>query len=648
MDMRVILGLWIFTLSLVGFSQQTESVDFKHVSADISIEPRERMVFGRAVYDFAILKSVDSIFLDAQNMKFSKVVLNGSEVEYSNDSKKIWIKYSFKPSRENKLEFSFKVHPKKALYFVESDDYTQIWTQGQGKYTSNWLPSLDDTNDKIEFDLTVAAPEGFEVIANGELLEKNDGRYNFDMKHPMSSYLVALVIGKYDKKTEHSKSGISLELYYYPEDSLKVEPTYRYSKQMFDFLENEIGFGYPWQVYKQVPVHDFLYSGMENTSCTIFADSYMVDAVGFNDKNYVNVNAHELAHQWFGDLVTAKSGEHHWLQEGFATYYALLAERDIFGKNYYYWRLYEYAQELKDQDRQGQGTSLLNPKSSSLTFYKRGCWVLHALKEKVGEEAFKEAVKAYLEKFQFKSVETSDFISEVEKSSGTDLKPFVDLWIMGESFPYDEAHELLLKSKFIQEYEMVDCEADNSKCTYYLDSYISDEAKIKIIQQKPTLITSETFKNSLEVRQVLAQVLTTIPENLKADYEGLLMDASYYTKETALYNLWVNFPENRAVYLDETAGIDGLSYNVKLLWLALALNTENYKQEEKEQIYNQLVHFTSPNYGFEVRMNAFQYLLMMQGCNEECLENLEQAQSHHNWRMSKFAKEQLERLNKKN
>ncbi len=86
---------------------------------------------------------------------------------------------------------------------------------------------------------------------------------------------------------------------------------------MFDFLEDEIGFPYPWQNYKQVPVHDFFYAGMENTSLTIFSDAFVVDSIGFNDRNYINVNAHELAHQWFGDLVTAKSGEHHWLQEGF-------------------------------------------------------------------------------------------------------------------------------------------------------------------------------------------------------------------------------------------------------------------------------------------------------------------------------------------
>ena len=111
---------------------------------------------------------------------------------------------------------------------------------------------------------------------------------------------------------------------------------------------------------------------MENTTLTIFSDSFVVDSIGFKDKNYITVNAHELAHQWFGDFVTSTSSEHHWLQEGFATYYALLAERHIFGDDHYYWQLFQNAQELIAQEEAGESTSLLDPKSSSTTFYKKG------------------------------------------------------------------------------------------------------------------------------------------------------------------------------------------------------------------------------------------------------------------------------------
>ena len=639
----------VFTLfSVISIAQQTKLVDFKTINAVIFFNEIQvdSTLFDSFEVDFDILRKVDSIYLDAVDMRFENVSLNGKSVDYRNDGKKLIIYNKFKPSEGNKLNFIFFASPKKAMYFVGWNNAArnQIWTQGQGKYTSHWLPSIDDMNDKIEFDFTFAAPRDYEVISNGKLITKLESDtytlWKYDMQKPMSSYLAALVIGKYSKKGMTSKSGIPLEMYYYPEDSLKVEPTYRYTKDMFDFLEEEIGVAYPWQNYKQVPVHDFLYAGMENTGCTIFSDAFMIDDTAFIDKNYVNVNAHELAHQWFGDLVTETSGEHHWLQEGFATYYALLAEREVFGDNYYYWRLFEYAEELAAQDRVGASTALLNPKSSSATFYKKGAWVLHMLREKVGDEVFKSAVKNYLNTYAFQNVETSNFINEVERSSGKDLTGFVDKWLKDKTFYYEEAEASLKnKSPFIVEYLMVDCEAANSKCDYYLHSWLSDEAKRKIISQVPNRITSEVFKNSVKVRQAIAQNLTEIPLEIKKDYETLLDDKSYLTIEAALYNLWFNFPDDRGRYLDKTKNIEGLSdKNVKLLWLALVLSTPEYDMSSKQDYLNELIHYASSEFNFEVRMQAFRFLEMLQIMTKDVIKHYEDAESHHNWRLKKFAK----------
>jgi aminopeptidase N len=381
---------------------------------------------------------------------------------------------------------------------------------------------------------------------------------------------------------------------------------------------------------------------MENTSLNIYFDSFVVDSIAFNDRNFININAHELAHQWFGDLVTETSGTHHWLQEGFATYYALLAERNIFGDNYYYWRLYEYARELLAQDEAGQGTSLLNPKSSSTTFYKKGAWVLYMLREKVGDKVFKKAVKDYLKNHKFKNVETNDFIDEVEKVSGQNLDGFVERWLSSKYFNYDVALESLKKSAFIQEYLMVDCEVKTSKCDGYLSSWISDEAKAKIISQNPALIVTKAFKNPIKVRQAIAKNLRTVPMELKEDYESLLNDKSYITIETALFNLWQSFPKERKTYLDKTKGIVGFNdKNIRTLWLTLALITEDYEPKNKSHYFNELIDYTRPKYSFEVRQNAFRYLHQIQACNATCKKNLEQAATHHNWRFKKFAKSLL-------
>jgi len=642
--------LLFFCFAVSG--QQIEYVDFQKAKAEIVFgDLNKSEVAGIISYRFEILKDIDSIFLDAKNFLFVDGILDGQLYDVEYNSNQLIVKYPFKANNSHKLDITWKTSPKKAMYFVGWDNEApnQIWTQGQGKYTSNWLPSIDDMNDKIEFDLKITFVSDYEVIANGKLINKQINEstttWHYDMQKPMSSYLVALAIGKYNKKVETSKSGIPLEMYYYPEDSNKVEPTYRYTKDIFDFLEDEIGFAYPWQNYKQVPVHDFMYSGMENTGTTIFADTFVIDSTAFVDRNYVTVNAHEMAHQWFGNLVTETSGTHHWLQEGFATYYTLLAERQLFGDKHYYWKLYESANQLYQQDLSGNGTSLLNPKSSSLTFYERGAWVLHALKELVGEKAFNEAIKTYLQKHQFANVETNDFIQEVEYESEQDLTDFVKLWIEGKSFPYDEALASLNQSVFIQEYLMVDCEALNARCDYYLTSTISDQAKSKTIAQVPDRITPDVFRNSLKVRQAIAENLIKIPLALQDDYEMLLNDKSYATIEAALYNLWLNFPEYRAKYLSQTKDIQGFNnYNVRLLWLVLHLNTLEYQTDKKHEVYEELVNYTNPKYNVEVRIKAFQYLELLKLCKEQCQRNLKQASNHYNWRMSKFAKEMLKKL----
>lgn len=658
--MKCFYSIFFFLLCQFSIGQQTEYVEFKHAKAYIRIHPEAKELAGEIHYEFEILKNVDSVYLDAKNFQHVSVLLDKVDNEHHYTGKYIIIKKKFEKGDKHQFRVRWLAMPKKAMYFIGWDNdgdvsssavESQVWTQGQGKYTSNWMPSIDDMNEKIEFDLSITLDKDYEVIANGKLTNKqiNDSTatWHYDMQQPMSSYLVALAIGKYNKKVETSASGIPLEMYYYPHDSAKVEPTYRYTKQIFDFLEDEIGVLYPWQNYKQVPVKDFLYAGMENTGTTIFSDAFVVDSIGFVDRNYVNVNAHELAHQWFGNLVTAKHGSHHWLQEGFATYYALLAEREVFGEDYFYWKLHESAQQLLDQDRQGLGTSLLNPNSSSLTFYQKGAWTLYMLKEKIGKKAFNNAVKNYLIKHQFKNVETNDFISAVALESEQDLSGFVDVWLQSDSFPFERAMASLKhNSKFINEYLMVDCEVIDSKCDYYLTSYVSDEAKVKIISQIPERITTETFENPIKVRQAIARHVSKIPVELKVDYESLLHDQSYATIESALYNLWINFPEDRVMYLDQTKDVQGFNdKNVRTLWLALALVTPDYEQEKKELFFRELFDYTNPKYSFQLRQNAFQYLTMVQACDTRCKENLREATTHHNWRMVKFAKELLKQLN---
>lgn len=654
--------IWVVLFSAFARAQQVEYIDFKHIQAQLQFDTVAKQVSGNLIVDFQVLSPVDSVFLDAKNMTQYTAFLGKDTLKSTFDGKH-WSLYSkFKPNRSYTVKLHYTAQPTKALYFVNNLGKTQIWTQGQGKYTSNWLPSIDDMNDKIEFDLSIVAPNNKQVIANGKLIDKvvsdTTTLWKFDMQHPMASYLVALAIGDYDKKELTAASGIPIDLYYYPEDSLQVEPTYRYSQQIFDFLETEIGVAYPWQDYKQVPVKDFLYAGMENTTTTLFSDHFMVDDIGFVDQNYVNVNAHELAHQWFGDLVTETSGTHHWLQEGFATFYALLAEKEIFGDDYYYWQLYQSAEQLKALSDEGKGEKLINDKASSLTFYQKGAWALHILREEIGEQAFKEAVKNYLNAYQFKNVSTQDFLAKAKEASGKDLVDFEDNWIKQSAFIAKEALQSLQKSSFIERYLAISAlrklplaqkQDALLEALKLPNNYIGQEVVYQLAGESMDLalpVYEKAFvSNNHFVRQAIAVSLQQIPTTLQPAYESLLEDQSYVTQEMALLNLWSEIPQKRIVYLEKLKGIAGFSdKNVETLWLALSLATSTYDPDSWEARYETLIDYTNPEYAFSIRENAFRYLYQLQLYEPQSLTNLVAGCLHANWRFTQSCRSILDAL----
>lgn len=655
-----------FFISSFVFSQQTQFVDFKTVLGKIHINPTDRAVSGDVQYDFDVLKPIDTIKIDAQNMTFYNLKLNGKEVNYSNTQKQLQIIFPFKKGK-NTLIFTYSATPKQTLYFVGSEekDNLQIWTQGQGKYTSHWFPSFDDVNEKVIFNLDISFKNEYQVICNGKLDLKSElggfSIWNYRMQQPMSSYLLMLAIGKFEKQTQLSHSGIPLEMYYKPKDQSRFETTYRYSKTMFDFLEKEIGVKYPWEIYKQVPVRDFLYAGMENTSATLFSTRYVVDSIGFVDRSYTNVNAHELAHQWFGDLVTAESSTHHWLQEGFATYYALLAEKEVYGEDYFYSKLYESAQQLKFASRTDT-IPVLNPKASSLTFYQKGAWALFALQEALGEKNFKKAVKSYLKKHSFKSVNTQDFFAEIKKVSSYDLNKFSKVWLESSAFNTQKANSLLEKNNATK----VFLEVDKLRNTTFLDKKdfftkvmqsdvyftikqaILNQIKKEKFDDKKELLLLALQTNNLQIRQAVATNLSNIPENFRLNYESLLDDKSYQTQEIALFTLWNNFPSKRFQYLDKAKNWIGFNdYNLRNLWLSLALSTPNYV-EHKEELINELIGYSSINYEATTRQNALENLITFQLVNDTVLKNLVNATTHHMWQFSKFGRDTIRKLLKNN
>ena len=652
------LFLLLFAIPLSG--QINWPYDFTRGSIVVHIDPVAEEITGKAKYKFTALKSVDSVYLDARNMELEEVRFNGRKVDYRYNGNRVVVAKPLKAGKAGKLQVKYSVRPKQAVYFLGWKDSIagneQIWTQGQGKYTSHWVPSPDEMCEKITFDLAIHFDPRYEVIANGKLIKtkmkKNQKKWFYKMVSPMSSYLLAFAIGDYVFTETRSKSNIPIRLYSYNKGGEYSEPTYRYSKSLFDFLESEIGIPYPWQNYKQVPVRDFLYAGMENTGLTIFSDGYVVDSTAFRDLNYVNVNAHELAHQWFGNLVTETDASQHWLHEGLATYYAYLSEKETFGANYFYWKFWDTAQQLRVQNTPEGGEALIDPTAGSLTFYEKGAWAALMLNEAIGKDTFRDGIQNFLRKYAFKNATVSQFFEIMEEACSCTLNEFRELWFESKVFPYQQSEDYLKdKSKSIRLFKeiqrelTVSPESNELIIQKYWNNITDPELKGRIIQRYAkslpgAFLAKVAAEGVYEVRQAVSISLPSVTPEMRATFESLLKDASYITKENALYKLWVSFPEYRREYLESTSNIHGLpNKSFRLTWLLLALLTPDYGDPDtKARWQMELRGYTEPHHSFEVRQNALVLINDVLRLNDQNLKDLAQGCVHHVWQFRKFAR----------
>jgi aminopeptidase N len=446
-----------------ALSPREHTVDFKHMKLDVSFEPAQGLVKGKVTHTFSpLLPKVDSIWLDAPQILIKEVTLNGKIAKYRTTDKGLYIyaQPALAWDSKDSLSVTYEAHPRKGLYFIgwaDSQNLSrkQIWSQGQGIDNRNWIPMYDEMNDKMTTELLVTFDKDYKVLSNGAKLsekENKDGTktWHYRMSNPHSPYLIMLGIGKYDIRETKSKSQVPMHLYYYPEWKDRVETTYKYAEEMIDFYEKEIGVKYGWEGYSQIPVQDYMFGAMENTTATVYGDFYFVDKRSFLDRPYVGVNAHELAHQWFGDLVTARSDAHHWLQESFATYYNEMFEREVFGQDYFDWARREASNKSLDESLKNK-LPIAHSEAGSVRHYPKGAFVLNMLKYVCGgREAYNRAIKNYLEKHNYGNVDSHDLLISFEETLGLSLDWFWEEWVLkgGEPDYRIAFHELNGTSEF--------------------------------------------------------------------------------------------------------------------------------------------------------------------------------------------------------
>ncbi len=415
------------------------NLDFERMRLSLEFEPEKGLVKGKITHFFTPIRAtVDSFYLDGPGITIKEAKLNGKDVKYKSDANGIsfFTDKSLKWGEKDSLAITYEATPRKGLYFIGWNDPNnlsrkQIWSQGQGVDNRNWFPCYDTPNDKLLTEVYVKFNKDYKVLSNGVKVAEKDNKdgtktWHYKMNHPHQSYLVMLGIGKYEIKESKSKSGVPMYSWYYPEWKNRVEWTYKYNEKIFDFLESEIGVPYQWESYSQIPVQDFMFGAMENTTATLFGDFFLTDSRSYNDRNYVAVNAHELAHQWFGDFVSARTGNAHWLQESFATHYNTLAERECFGQDHFDWvRRQACNSAISVQDKK----SISHSETSSTLIYQKGSQVLEMLKYVVGREGYNKSIKRYLLAHKYDNVDSDDLLNAFQDELGYGLEWFWDEWV---------------------------------------------------------------------------------------------------------------------------------------------------------------------------------------------------------------------------
>lgn len=433
-------------------------LDIKKMSVEVNFEPEKGLVIGKVAHQAMVLqKQVDSVFFDAPGITIKKATLNGNPTNYNTTAKGVWVKPSqpLKWDNEITIAFEYEATPKKGIYFIgwnvpENNLQNpfairkQIWTQGQGVDNRYWIPMYDDMNDKFITETTITFKNGYEVLSNGKLIKKTSNKNNtttwhYAMSKPHAGYLLMLGIGKYAINQTKSKSGVPMLQYYYPEYKERLAPTYRYSEEMMAFLETETGVKYPWDGYAQIMVQDFIYGAMENTTATIFGDFFFVDERAYLDRNYVGVNCHELTHQWFGDLITARDGRDTWLQESWATFYPKMLTKNLLGVDAYNWQRraeQNTAIEASKKDK----LPIRNAAAGTPRVYQKGSAVISMLNYVLGEEEYKRVINAYLKNHAYGNVETNDLVQTIQDVLGKDLSWFFDEWVYRGGEPEFTVH----------------------------------------------------------------------------------------------------------------------------------------------------------------------------------------------------------------
>lgn len=430
-------------------TRPSRSYDVLHYKLELQFEEEKEKVVGRATIVLTPLRSsLDSIVLHAVALDVQSVVLPPAQpLRFANRDSVLAIFFDrpYTLSDTLSIRIDYTAIPKQGLYFMKPDSTNprrphQIWTQGEDINNRHWFPCWDFPNDKATSEVRATVRDSWTLLSNGKLVSVKHDRakktktFHWSQSKPHVSYLIMLAAGEYEVVTEHHR-GIPIQYYLYPDRVEDGKRSLAATPHALKYFEEATGFPYPWEKFAQIFITDFMWGGMENTSAVTLNESYLIDRRGLVDFTSDDVVAHELAHQWFGDLVTCRDWTELWLNEGFANYFEALFKRHRKGNDEYQLDLLRQAESVLSAERDQGRKPVVSVNSLGANLYAKGAWVLYMLHNLVGDREFHRALKHYLERNAFTSVSTHDFRKAVEEATGQNLDWFFDQWLYKAGHP---------------------------------------------------------------------------------------------------------------------------------------------------------------------------------------------------------------------
>jgi aminopeptidase N len=437
-------------------------VTVTHYRLEVALDFPERRLDGTATLSLHFLRPTDVVRLDAAELEviavhFADAPEQPLAFEPADEQLVVRLPAAQAAGARRDLVVRYATRPRRGLHFVFPDrEHPQrqamAWTQGQDEHARAWFPCLDTPRDRATTEVIAEVPEAMAAFSNGVLVEQGAGarpktrrfRWRLDAPHP--PYLVTLVAGTFtaleDRWDDPSGRAVPLRFLVPPRLEPLAARSFQPTRAMMDHLSSWTGVPYPWPRYDQVVVDDFTFGGMENTTQTTLTSRTLHDESVALDFTSDHLVVHELAHQWFGDLLTCRDWAHAWLNEGFATYCEALWEEAARGRDAYDAGILDmreaYVEEVATRYARAIVTRAFHAPIDIFDrhLYEKGALVLHHLRGVLGDDDLRASVRRYVETHRAAGpVETVDLERAIFAETGRDLGAFFRQWVHRKGHP---------------------------------------------------------------------------------------------------------------------------------------------------------------------------------------------------------------------